>query len=49
MPPALPSISINGCSVQETAHRLQMTEGAVRIALHRALKKLAALYRGETS
>jgi RNA polymerase sigma factor (sigma-70 family) len=43
------SISINGSSVRETADRLQMTEGAVRVALHRALKTLAALYRGETA
>jgi RNA polymerase sigma factor (sigma-70 family) len=42
------SISINGSSVRETADRLQMTEGAVRVALHRALKALAALYRGNT-
>jgi RNA polymerase sigma factor (sigma-70 family) len=42
------SISINGSSVRETADRLQMTEGAVRVALHRALKTLAALYRGQT-
>ncbi len=41
------SISINGSSVRETADRLQMTEGAVRVALHRALRTLAALYRGE--
>ena len=43
------SISINGSSVRETADRLHMTEGAVRVALHRALKTLAALYRGKTS
>jgi RNA polymerase sigma-70 factor (ECF subfamily) len=43
------SISINGCSVRETADKLNMTEGAVRVALHRALKKLAALYRSQTS
>jgi RNA polymerase sigma factor (sigma-70 family) len=43
------SISINGSSVRETADRLHMTEGAVRVALHRALKTLAALYRGQTS
>jgi RNA polymerase sigma factor (sigma-70 family) len=43
------SISINGSSVRETADRLQMTEGAVRVALHRALKRLAALYRGQMS
>lgn len=39
------SISIDGKSVRETALRLMMTEGAVRVALHRALKTLAALYR----
>jgi RNA polymerase sigma factor (sigma-70 family) len=43
------SISINGCSVRETAAKLNMTEGAVRVALHRALKRLAALYRSQTS
>jgi RNA polymerase sigma factor (sigma-70 family) len=41
------SISVNGMSVRETARRLQMTEGAVRVALHRALKTLAALYRSD--
>src|SRR4051812_46653545 len=39
------SISLNGSSIRETADRLQMTEGAVRVALHRALKALAVLYR----
>jgi RNA polymerase sigma-70 factor (ECF subfamily) len=39
-------ISIDGSSVRETANRLHMTEGAVRVALHRALKTLAGLYRG---
>ncbi|MFJ6324502.1 MULTISPECIES: sigma-70 family RNA polymerase sigma factor [unclassified Rhizobium] len=43
------SISVEGTSVRETADRLKMTEGAVRVALHRALKVLAALYRSETS
>ena len=43
------SISMNGSSVRETADRLHMTEGAVRVALHRALKTLAALYRSQTS
>jgi RNA polymerase sigma factor (sigma-70 family) len=43
------SISINGSSVRETADRLQMTEGAVRVALHRALKTLAALYRSQAA
>jgi RNA polymerase sigma factor (sigma-70 family) len=39
------SISLNGSSIRETADRLQMTEGAVRVTLHRALKALAAFYR----
>ncbi len=39
------SISVKGLSIRETASRLQMTEGAVCVALHRALKTLAALYR----
>lgn len=41
------SISIGGAGIRETAERLHMTEGAVRVALHRALKGLAALYRSE--
>lgn len=41
------SISLNGASVRETAERLKMTEVAVRVALHRALKTLAGLYRSE--
>lgn len=40
------SLSLEGRSVQETAQRLDMTEGAVRVALHRALKTLATLFRG---
>ena len=39
------SISVNGLNVRETAQRLRMTEGAVRVALHRAVKALAAFYR----
>lgn len=41
------SISLNGAGIRETAQRLMMSEGAVRVALHRALKTLAALYRSE--
>lgn len=41
------SISIEGQGTRETAARLKMTEVAVRVALHRALKTLAALYRSE--
>jgi RNA polymerase sigma factor (sigma-70 family) len=39
------SISLNGNSIRETADRLRMTEGAVRVALHRALKALSVHYR----
>lgn len=39
------SISIDGASIRETAERLKMTEVAVRVSLHRALKALGALYR----
>lgn len=42
------SISVQGAGIRETAERLKMTEGAVRVALHRALKSLAAIYRSET-
>lgn len=38
------SISIEGSSIRETANRLKMTEVAVRVTLHRALKALSALY-----
>lgn len=43
------SISIEGKSVRETALRLTMTEGAVRVALHRALKTLASMYRSNAT
>lgn len=39
------AISLRGEGIRETAQRLQMSEGAVRVALHRALKTLGALYR----
>ena len=42
------AISIEGTSVRETANRLNMTEVAVRVSLHRALKALAALYSERT-
>lgn len=42
------SISLGGASIQETAERLEMTEVAVRVSLHRALKALGALYRSST-
>jgi RNA polymerase sigma-70 factor (ECF subfamily) len=37
------AFGLRGETVAETASRLQMTEGAVRVALHRALKTLARL------
>jgi RNA polymerase sigma-70 factor, ECF subfamily len=41
------AISIEGRSARDVGVRLGMSEGAVRVALHRALKALAAAYRGE--
>lgn len=38
------ALSIDGSDVKETAERLGMTEGAVRVVLHRALKFLAGHY-----
>ena len=39
------SISLDGQSIIATAARLSMSEVAVRVALHRALKSLAAAWR----
>jgi RNA polymerase sigma-70 factor (ECF subfamily) len=39
------SISLDGQSIAATASRLDMTEVAVRVALHRALKSLGAAWR----
>lgn len=41
------AVSLGGAGIRETAMKLNMSEGAVRVALHRALKTLAALYRGD--
>ena len=41
------AISINGASAREVAQRLGMTEGAVRVALHRALRSLAKALRSD--
>ena len=38
-------VSIEGRSAREVGDKLGMSEGAVRVALHRALKSLASLYR----
>jgi RNA polymerase sigma-70 factor (ECF subfamily) len=42
------SISLDGQSISATAARLSMTEVAVRVALHRALKSLATSWRSIT-
>lgn len=39
------AITIQGTSTRQVAARLGMTEGAVRVALHRALKALAKAFR----
>lgn len=39
----LRGLGLRGETVAETAFRLQMSEGAVRVALHRALKSIARL------
>lgn len=39
------AISLEGQSIREVAQRLGMNEGAVRVALHRGLKALAAMHR----
>jgi RNA polymerase sigma-70 factor (ECF subfamily) len=43
------SISLDGQSIAATASRLNMTEVAVRVALHRALKSLGAAWRRSVS
>jgi RNA polymerase sigma-70 factor, ECF subfamily len=43
------SISLDGQSIAATAERLSMTEVAVRVALHRALKSLGAAWRRSVS
>jgi RNA polymerase sigma-70 factor (ECF subfamily) len=41
------AIAIDGASISEAAARLSMTNGAVRVALHRGLAALAAKFNGE--
>ena len=41
------AISLDGGSIAEAATKLSMTPGAVRVALHRGLKRLAQHYRDE--
>jgi RNA polymerase sigma-70 factor (ECF subfamily) len=39
------SLAVDGASVRQTAERLNMTESAIRVTLHRAVKALALIYR----
>jgi len=41
------AISLEGKSVRDAAAKWSMSEGAVRVALYRGLKRLAQLYRGD--
>lgn len=41
------AIAVEGASIDEAAARLSMTNGAVRVALHRGLRALAAKFNGE--
>jgi len=41
------AIAVDGASISEAAARLSMTKGAVRVALHRGLRALAAKFNGE--
>ena len=41
------AISIEGASAREVGKRFGMTEGAVRVALHRALQSLAKAFRAD--
>lgn len=43
------AVSVEGRSIRETAERLDMSEGAVRVALHRGLRALALIYRRMTA
>ena len=38
-------LTIEGATVRQVAERLNMTEGAIRVTLHRAVKALAVIYR----
>jgi RNA polymerase sigma-70 factor (ECF subfamily) len=41
------SIAVDSASIKETAAKLAMSEGAVRVALHRGLSSLAAKLKGD--
>jgi RNA polymerase sigma-70 factor (ECF subfamily) len=42
----LQSIAVESASIRETANKFSMSEGAVRVALHRGLASLTARLRG---
>jgi RNA polymerase sigma-70 factor (ECF subfamily) len=44
----LHAVSLEGYTAREAALRLAMTEGAVRVTLHRALKSLAVMFREDS-
>lgn len=39
------ALTVEGVSVRQAAERLNMTEGAIRVTLHRAVKVLSLIYR----
>jgi RNA polymerase sigma-70 factor, ECF subfamily len=41
------AIAVDGASISEAASRLSMSKGAVRVALHRGLAALTAIFNGE--
>jgi len=41
------AIAVDGASIAETARALDMNEGAVRVALHRGLNRLATKFRNQ--
>jgi RNA polymerase sigma-70 factor, ECF subfamily len=43
------AIAVDGLSISETATRFSMTNGAVRVALHRGLRALAVQFDGDGS
>jgi RNA polymerase sigma-70 factor (ECF subfamily) len=43
---AVRAVAIEGASIRQAAERLGMSEGAVRVALHRGLAALAARFGG---
>jgi RNA polymerase sigma-70 factor (ECF subfamily) len=40
------AVSLDGQSTAEVSARLEMSEGAVRVALHRAIQRMARLAKG---